>query len=124
MPLTEFVPILVQLVLALGLAVVIITVSSFLGQRAAKNKIKDSAYECGVPASGQTKTRFSVKFFVTAMLFILFDIEVIFLIPWAFVYREFLSEGLPIVLPGLFFLGVLILGLFYEVRKGALDWEK
>ena len=124
MPLTEFVPILVQLVLALGLAVVIITVSSFLGQRAAKNKIKDSAYECGVPASGQTKTRFSVKFFVTAMLFILFDIEVIFLVPWAFVYREFLSEGLPIVLPGLFFLGVLILGLFYEVRKGALDWEK
>jgi len=124
MPLTEFVPILVQLVLALGLAVVIITASSFLGQRAAKNKIKDSAYECGVPASGQTKTRFSVKFFVTAMLFILFDIEVIFLVPWAFVYREFLSEGLPIVLPGLFFLGVLILGLFYEVRKGALDWEK
>ncbi|HEX9786194.1 MAG TPA: NADH-quinone oxidoreductase subunit A [Opitutaceae bacterium] len=124
MPLTEFVPILVQLVLAFGLAVVIITASSFLGQRAAKNKIKDSAYECGVPASGQTKTRFSVKFFVTAMLFILFDIEVIFLVPWAFVYREFLSEGLPIVLPGLFFLGVLILGLFYEVRKGALDWEK
>ncbi|MGH8020053.1 MAG: NADH-quinone oxidoreductase subunit A [Opitutaceae bacterium] len=124
MSVTDYVPILVQVILAVTLGSVIIAASSLLGQRSAKNKIKDSAYECGVPASGQTKTRFSVKFYVTAMLFILFDIEVIFLVPWAFVYREFLSEGIPILLPGLFFLGVLILGLFYEIRKGALDWEK
>lgn len=124
MSVTDYVPILVQVILAVTLGSVIIAASSLLGQRSAKNKIKDSAYECGVPASGQTKTRFSVKFYVTAMLFILFDIEVIFLVPWAFIYREFLSEGIPILLPGLFFLGVLILGLFYEIRKGALDWEK
>lgn len=65
-----------------------------------------------------------MKFYVTAMLFILFDIEVIFLIPWAFVHRDFVAHSIPILGPVLFFLGVLILGLFYEVRKGALDWEK
>ena len=62
--------------------------------------------------------RFSVKFYVTAMLFILFDIEVIFLIPWTFVYREFLADRLPILLPMLFFLGLLVLGLVYEIKKG------
>jgi len=65
-----------------------------------------------------------VKFFVTALLFILLDIEVIFLIPATFVYREFLANHIPILLPLLFFLGLLVLGLVYEVRKGALDWER
>lgn len=124
MTVSDYVPILVQIVLAVSLATAVLVASHLLGQRAAKNRIKDTAYECGIPSEGRTHTRFSVKFYVTAMLFILFDIEVIFLIPWAFVYREFLARDLPILLPGLFFLGVLVLGLFYEVRKGALDWEK
>jgi NADH-quinone oxidoreductase subunit A len=124
MNVVDFVPILIQIVLAVGLAAGVLLVSHALGQRSAKNKIRDTAYECGIPSEGQTKTRFSVKFYVTAMLFILFDIEVIFLIPWAFVHRDFVTHGLPILGPALFFLGVLILGLFYEVRKGALDWEK
>jgi len=124
MSVTDYVPILIQLVLAVTLASAIIAASHLLGQRSVKNRIKDTAYECGIPSEGQSRTRFSVKFYVTAMLFILFDIEVIFLIPWAFVYRDFLAQNLPIVLPGLFFLGLLVLGLFYEVRKGALDWEK
>jgi NADH-quinone oxidoreductase subunit A len=58
------------------------------------------------------------------MLFILFDIEVVFLLPWAVIYRDFLSIGVPILLPGLFFIGLLVVGLVYELRKGALDWEK
>ncbi len=120
----DFAPILIQVVLAVGLAVAVLFVSWLLGQRSARNKIKDSAYECGIPSEGHSRTRFSVKFYVTAMLFILFDIEVIFLIPWAFVHRDFVSQHLPILGPVLFFIGVLILGLFYEVRKGALDWEK
>ena len=65
-----------------------------------------------------------MKFYVTAMLFILFDIEVVFLIPWTFVYREFLAAGIPILGPISFFLFVLVLGLVYEVKKGALEWEK
>lgn len=124
MSVTDFAPILIQLVLAVTLAAVIIFASHLLGQRSVKNRIKDSAYECGIASDGKTHTRFSVKFYVTAMLFILFDIEVIFLIPWAFIYRDFLAQNLPVVLPGLFFVGLLVLGLFYEVRKGALDWEK
>ena len=73
---------------------------------------------------GKTSTRFSVKFYVTAMLFILFDIEVLFLIPWALIYRDFLAEGLPILGPIMFFLAVLVIGLVYEIKKGGLEWEK
>ena len=64
-----------------------------------------------------------MKFYVTAMLFILFDIEVVFLIPWVFVYRDFLAAGIPILAPMLFFIGVLVLGLIFEMKKGALEWE-
>jgi NADH-quinone oxidoreductase subunit A len=124
MSLAEFLPVLVQAVLAASLAVVILVVSHLFGQRSARNKIKDSAYECGIPSEGLTHTRFSVKFYVTAMLFILFDIEVVFLIPWVFVYRDFLAAGIPILTPVLFFIGVLVLGLFYEMKKGALEWER
>lgn len=124
MSVADFAPILIQLVLAVTLASVILLASHLLGQRSARNRIKDSAYECGIPSNGAWHTRFSVKFYVTAMLFILFDIEVVFLIPWAIVHRELLQAGIPILFPVLFFLGVLVLGLFYEMRKGALDWEK
>lgn len=120
----DYLPILVQVALAAGITGVVIGASHLLGQRFKRNAIKDTAYECGVRAEGSTHTRFSVKFYVTAMLFILLDIEVVFLIPWTFVYRDFLANGIPILAPMLFFLGVLVLGLFYEVRKGALEWEK
>jgi NADH-quinone oxidoreductase subunit A len=119
-----YLPILVQIVLAAVITTVVIAISQFLGQRALATKIKDAAYECGIRSDGSTHTRFSVKFYVTAMLFILFDIEVVFLIPWTFVYRDFLAHHIAILSPMLFFLGVLVLGLFYEVRKGALEWEK
>ena len=119
-----YLPILIQVVLAAAITIGIITASHLLGQRFRRNTIKDTAYECGVPSDGSTHTRFSVKFYVTAMLFILFDIEVVFLIPWTFVYRDFLANHIAILTPMLFFLGVLVLGLFYEVKKGALEWEK
>lgn len=124
MTVSDFVPILIQIALAAALAGVILTASSLLGQRAAKSKIKDYAYECGIKTEGKTSTRFSVKFYVTAMLFILFDIEVIFLIPWVLVYRDFVANSLPILGPILFFIGVLVVGLVYELKKGALEWEK
>ena len=119
-----YLPLLVQVVLAGTITAGVIAASTFLGQRFKPNAIKDTAYECGVPSDGSTHTRFSVKFYVTAMLFILFDIEVVFLIPWTFVYREFLARNIAILSPMLFFLGVLVLGLVYEVKKGALEWEK
>jgi len=119
-----YLPILVQIALAAAITGGVIGASHLFGQRFKRNAIKDTAYECGIRSDGSTHTRFSVKFYVTAMLFILFDIEVVFLIPWTFVYRDFLANHIAILAPMLFFLGVLVLGLFYEVRKGALEWEK
>ena len=119
-----YLPILIQICLAAGLAMLIIGASHLIGQRAKKNRIKDSPYECGVPTEGVIHTRFSVKFYITAMLFILFDIEVVFLIPWAVIYRQFLSQHIAIFCPIMFFIGVLVLGLLYEIKKGALQWEK
>ena len=119
-----YLPFLYQVVLAAGIAAAVIGASHFFGQRARKNKIQDTAYECGIDGGGLGHARFSVKFFVIALLFLLFDIEVVFLLPWAFIYREFLANHIAILAPILVFLGVLALGLFYEIKKGALDWER
>lgn len=119
-----YLPFLIQAVLAAGLTAVVIGASHLLGQRAKHTKIKDSAYECGVPGEGVVHTRFSVKFYVTALLFMLFDLEIVILVPWVFIYREFLHQHIAILGPILFFIFVLVLGLFYEVKKGALEWER
>jgi NADH-quinone oxidoreductase subunit A len=119
-----YLPFLIQALLAALITGGVIAASHLFGQRAKPNKIKDSAYECGVPAEGLIHTRFSVKFYLTALLFLLFDLEVVILIPWSFIYREFLANHISILGPMLFFIGVLVLGLIYEVKKGALQWEK
>jgi NADH-quinone oxidoreductase subunit A len=121
---SAYLPFLIQALLAGGITAVIIIASTLVGQKAKGGKIKDSAYECGVPAEGVIHARFSVKFFLTALLFMLFDLEIVILIPWTFIYREFLAYHVAILGPILFFIGVLVLGLFYEIKKGALEWEK
>lgn len=121
---SAYLPFLIQAALAAAITGGVIGASHFFGQRSRKNKIKDSAYECGVAGEGVIHTRFSVKFFLTALLFMLFDLEVVILIPWTFIYREFLANQIAILGPILFFIGVLVLGLVYEVKKGALQWEK
>jgi len=124
MQIADFYPILVQISLAVGIGAVVLVASNIFGQRGTSTAIKDSPYECGMLAEGPSHARFAIKFYVTAMLFILFDIEVVFLIPWVMVFREFLAESLPILLPIFFFLSVLVLGLVYELKKGAIEWEK
>ena len=119
-----YLPFLIQALLAAGITGGIIGASHLFGQRARHTKLKDSAYECGVPADGLVHTRFSVKFYLTALLFMLFDLEVVILVPWTFIYREFLHEKIEILGPILFFIGVLVLGLVYETKKGAREWEK
>ncbi|HWA87526.1 MAG TPA: NADH-quinone oxidoreductase subunit A [Opitutus sp.] len=119
-----YLPFLIQALLAAAITGAVVGASQFFGQRSRHTKIKDSAYECGVPGEGEIHTRFSVKFYLTALLFMLFDLEVVILVPWTFIYREFLASHIAILGPILFFIGVLVLGLFYEVRKGALEWEK
>lgn len=124
MSLADYLPVLVQIVLALVISTGLLAVSHLFGQHARKSKIKDSPYECGMLPEGEAHSRFSIKFYVTAMLFIIFDVEVVFLVPWVLVYREFLHVGIPILSPVLFFIGVLVIGLLYEIKKGALEWEK
>ncbi len=120
----DYFPFLIQVLLAAGITGGVVAASQFFGQRARHTKIKDSAYECGIPSDGTIHTRFSVKFYVTALLFMLFDLEIVILVPWTFIYREFLANHIAILGPILFFLGVLVLGLFYEIKKGALEWER
>ena len=122
--LSTYLPALVQIVLGLSIPAIILIVSHLFGQRAKGNYIKDKAYECGLPMEGKPHPRFAVKFYVTAMLFILFDIEVVFLVPWALVYREFLAAGIAITAATAVFLGVLVIGLAYEFKRGALEWDK
>jgi len=119
-----YLPFLIQVLLAAGITGAVVGASHFFGQRSRHTKITDSAYECGVRSEGVMHTRFSVKFYVTALLFMLFDLEIVILIPWTFIYREFLANHIAILGPVLFFIGVLVLGLFYEMKKGALEWER
>lgn len=123
MELSDYIPVLIQLILAVSIGAGILVASHIFGQRSARNRFKDSAYECGLPPEGEPVARFSVKFYVTAMLFILFDIEIVFLIPWALVYRDFLAQNLPILFPVLFFILLLVAGLVYEMKKGGLKWD-
>ena len=85
--------------------------------------MKLSPYESGIPARGDARLRFPVKFYVVAMLFIVFDIEVVFLYPWAVVFTDLLAHGATVFVEMVVFLGVLALGLAYAWRKGALQWE-
>tara|TARA_B100001778_G_C18554781_1_gene614775 strand:- start:1048 stop:1422 length:375 start_codon:yes stop_codon:yes gene_type:complete len=124
MSLSDYYPILVQLSLACSAGVVILIASHIFGQRSKPTEMKDSAYECGMLVEGSGHARFAVKFYVTAMLFILFDLEVVFLIPWVLVFRDFMASNISILTPMLFFIFVLIFGLVYELKKGALEWEK
>jgi NADH-quinone oxidoreductase subunit A len=113
-------PVLVQTVLAVLVAAALITLSFVLGKRV-KDKVKDSPYECGIPPTGTARERFSVKFYLVAIVFILFDIEAVFLYPWAVVYRELKMFGFVEML---LFIILIVSGFFYVWKKGALDWSR
>ena len=124
MSLSDYLPVLIQILLALGMGVGILVASHLFGQKARRSKIKDSPYECGLAAEVEGETRYSVKFYITAMLFILFDIDVVFLIPWVLTHRDLVAAGVPVLGPMMFFTFVLVIGLVYELKSGALKWEK
>jgi NADH-quinone oxidoreductase subunit A len=120
-----YLPILLQIVIAIGFAVSALLLSVILGKAGKRNPAKDSAYECGIPAEGPAHSRFSVKFYLVAMLFILFDLEIVFMYPWAVVYREFIANNdTTIFWSMLSFVGVLTIGYVYAIMKGALDWKR
>ena len=121
----RYLPFLIHILLASGIAGVIITLSWLIGERK-PTRAKLSAYECGMTPIGDSRDRFSVKFYMVAMLFILFDVEAVFMLPWAVIYRR---------LPGitgsrmfgfwemLVYIGFVAVGLFYVWKKGILNWS-
>ncbi len=121
----NYLPILLQVVIAVGFAIGALVISALLGKAGRTNPTKDSAYECGMVPQGEAQPRFSVKFYLVAMLFILFDIEIVFMYPWAVVYKDFLAHhGTQIFWSMLSFVGILTVGYVYAVMKGVLDWRK
>jgi NADH-quinone oxidoreductase subunit A len=121
----DFLPVLLQVVIAIGFAVAALATSVILGKTTRRNAVKDSPYECGMLPIGEAQPRFSVKFYLVAMLFILFDLEIVFMYPWAVIYRDFVAEhGVGILWSMLGFVGILTLGYVYAVMKGALDWKR
>jgi len=122
---SNYLPILLQVLVAVGFAIGALIVSALLGKAGRRNPTKDSAYECGMLPESDTQPRFSVKFYLVAMLFILFDIEIVFMYPWAVVYRDFLAQhGTMIFWSMLSFVGLLTVGYVYAIMKGALDWKR
>jgi NADH-quinone oxidoreductase subunit A len=123
--LTAYLPILLMFVVAAGFVVTNILLSQMVGQRKA-TRTKLMPYECGKDPVGSARERFSVKFYLIAMIFILFDIEVIFLIPWAVVFKTLIAEGLSTLayVEMMMFVGLLLIGYIYVVKKGAFDWSE
>jgi NADH-quinone oxidoreductase subunit A len=121
----NYLPLLIHFLFACGFAVAVVTLSWIIGVRK-PTRAKMAPYECGVAPIGDAQGRFSVKFYLVAMLFILFDVEVVFMMPWAVIFRE-----LPKITGSAYFgfwemlvyLGFVAVGLYYIVKKGILDWS-
>src|SRR5580658_4674110 len=113
-------PVLLQVIVAMAVATGMIGISYILGHKV-RNRVKDMPYECGITPTGSARERFSVKFYLVGMLFILFDIEAVFLYPWAVVYRELKMFAF---FEMLLFVILILAGFFYIVKKGAIDWSQ
>jgi NADH-quinone oxidoreductase subunit A len=133
----NYVPVLIQVVIACAVAGGMVILSALLGKHR-YSRTKMAAYECGMVGTGDARQRFSVKFYMVAMLFILFDVEAIFLIPWAVVYRRLPTAIAPALNAApkdfsarmfgfwemLVYIGIVLVGFFYIWKKGVLDWNK
>ena len=115
--------VLLQLLLVIGLAATMLGLSVLVGRAGRRNAIKDSAYECGMLPIGDSQPRFSVKFYLVAMLFVLFDIEVVFMYPWAVVFRDLVAQNAMVFWGMLSFVGILTVAYVYALKKGALRWD-
>ncbi len=116
---SDYVPIFIQLALALGFIITTMLVTHSIGPKRHSQK-KDDPFECGIPAQGDARAPISIKYFLIAILFVLFDVEVIFLYPWAV---NFLKLGTAGFIQMILFMGLLLAGFYYVIRKGVLNWE-
>ena len=115
----SYLPIIFQIVVALGFVVLTMTITHLVGPKR-KTADKLVAFESGIKSIGNARQPFSIKYFLVAILFVLFDVEVIFMYPWAVNFREFGMNGL---IEMFIFMGTLLLGFIYIIKKGALDWD-
>jgi NADH-quinone oxidoreductase subunit A len=123
--LMQYIPVLILGIVAVAFAGGTLLASVLVGKRGKDSRIKDTAYECGMLPVGDGNTRLSVKFYLVAMLFILFDIEVVFLYPWAVVYRGMLAHNAGLILGSMgCFMFILFIGYVYALKKGAFDWKQ
>lgn len=122
--LSQYIPVLMLGLVAVLFAAGILICSFLVGKRAKRDRIKDTPYECGMLPVGEGNARLSVKFYLVAMLFILFDIEVVFLYPWAVIYKEMLRDNANLIFGSMItFLGILFVGYIYALKKRAFDWK-
>src|SRR5215469_9009397 len=122
--LSQYIPVLMLIGLAVCFSFGMLILSVVLGKKGKRPAIKDTAYECGMLPIGEGSTRLSVKFYLVAMLFILFDIEVVFLYPWAVVYKQMLTENAGAIFGSMIsFLVILFVGYIYALKKEAFDWK-
>ncbi len=119
---SELVPVALMILGAMGLAAVILIMSSLFGPRR-PDRVKLGPYESGMEPVGEARGRFSIRFYIIAMLFVIFDIEIIFFYPWAVVYRKLLPVGSFILIEMLVFVALLLVGYVYAWKKGALEWD-
>jgi NADH-quinone oxidoreductase subunit A len=119
----NYLPVIMQAVVAIGFCATMLIMSVLLGKKGSKNEIKDSPYECGMLPIGEGSPRFSVKFYLVAMLFVIFDIEVVFLYPWAVQFRELTAAGNMAFWSVCGFVGILTVAYVYALKKGALSWR-
>lgn len=123
--LQQYLPVLLFLLVTTGFAASTLAISVVAGKLGRRTKTKDIPYECGMLPEGPGNSRLSVKFYLVALLFVLFDIEVVFMYPWAVVYKDLLKQNAALILGGMVsFLGVLFAGYVYALKKGAFDWTK
>lgn len=119
----NYLPVLIQILVASGFAASVLILSIIVGRAGRNSPAKDMAYECGMQPIGEGSSRFSVKFYLVAMLFVLFDIEVVFMYPWAVQFRDLLAQGATALLSMAGFAGILALAYVYALKKGALNWK-
>lgn len=121
--LQNYIPVIMQAIAAIGFCVTMLLMSVILGKKGSKNAIKDTPYECGMLPIGQGSPRFSIKFYIIAMLFVIFDIEVVFLYPWAVQFRDLTAHSSMAFWSICGFVGVLAVAYVYALKKGALNWR-
>jgi len=120
----SFVPIVVQLGLAIALALMIFAVSHLFGQRGRPGKIKDTPYECGIASKAEPLGPFPIKFYRVVLLFIVMDVSLVFLVPWALSFKASLPAGPTLLLTGALFLAQLGLAVYYPMKLKFLEWEE